>query len=604
FNARYILADEATATDDEFLGIESVVGHEYFHNWSGNRVTCRDWFQLSLKEGFTVFRDQQFTGEMNSAAVKRIDDVTLLRTRQFAEDAGPMAHPVRPASYVEINNFYTLTVYEKGAELIHMLHTLLGPEGFRRGSDLYFARHDGQAVTTDDFVAAMADANSVDLTQFKHWYSQAGTPQLSVATHYDSAAQRYTLSFAQSTPPTPGEPQKQPLVIPVVMALLDPAGKEMALHLEGEVGGGEQQRVLQVKQERQQFVFTNVARSPVPSLLRGFSAPVKLQLDLADGQLAFLAGHDRDPFNRWESGQQLALRVILRTIDTVERGGECRLDPMLAEAYGNTLADSSLDRALQAEALILPSEHYIAEAMEEVEPLMIHTVRQALRQQLATTHRHHWQRLYHDLADAGPYRFDAASCGRRRLRNLALAYLMELHDAAIQQQCHEAFKRANNMTDALAALNTLLHTGAPQAEEAVADFYQRWQGEVLVIDKWFMLQATNPQPGGLERVEALTHHQDFSLKNPNRLRSLIATFALRNSAQFHRRDGAAYRFLADYVIELNAINPQVAARLLEPLTHWRRFDELRQKQMAEQLERILASGKLSRDVFEVASKSL
>ncbi len=604
FNSKYVLARPDTATDDDYIHIEGVIAHEYFHNWSGNRVTCRDWFQLSLKEGFTVFRDQQFTAAMNSAAVKRIDDVTLLRTRQFAEDAGPMAHPVRPASYEEINNFYTLTVYEKGAELIRMLHTLLGVEGFSRGSDLYFESHDGQAVTTDDFVAALAEANGVDLTQFKRWYSQAGTPQLEVSTHYDSAARRYTLSFSQSTPPTPGEPQKQPLVIPVVMALLDEDGNEMALHLEGEAGGGDHQQVLQVKQERQQFVFTDVARPPVPSLLRGFSAPVKLRVDLSDEQLAFLAGHDCDPFNRWESGQQLALRVILRTIDVVDRGGECRLDPMLAEAYGSTLADSSLDRGLMAEALLLPSEHYIAEAMAEVEPLRIHAVRQALRQQLAATHRDHWQRLYQELADAGPYRFDAASSGRRRLRNLALAYLMELHDGTIQQQCHDAYKRADNMTDALAALNTLVHTGAPQAESALADFYQRWQGEVLVIDKWFMLQATNPQPGGLERVEALTRHADFSLKNPNRLRSLVATFCQRNPAQFHRRDGAAYRFLADYVIELNGLNPQVAARLLEPLTHWRRFDELRQKQMAEQLERILASGKLSRDVYEVASKSL
>jgi aminopeptidase N len=604
FNSKYVLARPDTATDDDYIHIEGVIAHEYFHNWSGNRVTCRDWFQLSLKEGFTVFRDQQFTSDMNSAAVKRIDDVTLLRTRQFAEDAGPMSHPVRPASYVEINNFYTLTVYEKGAELIHMLHTLLGVEGFRRGSDLYFASHDGQAVTTDDFVAAMEAANGVDLTQFKLWYSQAGTPQLSVKTHYDHAARRYTLEFHQSTPPTPGEPEKRPLVIPVVMALLDSDGNEMALHLEGEAEGGDHQRVVQVKHETQQFVFTDVAQPPVPSLLRGFSAPVKLQLDLHDEQLAFLAGKDLDPFNRWESGQQLALRVILRTIDSVDRGGECLLDPMLADAFGSTLADSSLDRALMAEALLLPSEHYIAEVMEEVEPLKIHMVRQSLRQQLATTHRQHWQRLYNDLADAGPYRFDAASSGRRRLRNLALAYLMELHDATIQQQCHDAFKRADNMTDALAALNSLLHTGAPQAEAALADFYQRWQGDMLVIDKWFMLQATNPQPGGLERVQALTGHQDFSLKNPNRLRSLIATFCLRNSAQFHRTDGAAYRFLADYVIELNALNPQVASRLLEPLTHWRRFDELRQKQMVEQLERILASGKLSRDVYEVASKSL
>jgi aminopeptidase N len=604
FNSKYVLARPDTATDDDYIHIEGVIAHEYFHNWSGNRVTCRDWFQLSLKEGFTVFRDQQFTSDMNSAAVKRIDDVTLLRTRQFAEDAGPMAHPVRPASYVEINNFYTLTVYEKGAELIHMLHTLLGAEGFRRGSDLYFASHDGQAVTTDDFVAAMESANGVDLTQFKLWYSQAGTPQLSVTTHYDREARRYTLEFRQSTPPTPGEPEKKPLVIPVVMALLDSAGKEMTLHLEGETGGGEHQRVLQVKQARQQFVFTDIAQPPVPSLLRGFSAPVKLKIDLSDEQLAFLAGQDRDPFNRWESGQQLALRVILRAIETVDRGGECRLDPMLADAYGNTLADSSLDRALMAEALILPSEHYIAEAMEEVEPLKIHAVRQSLRQQLASAYRDHWQGLYHELADRGLYRFDAASSGRRRLRNLALAYLMELHDATIQQQCHEAFAHADNMTDALAALNTLLHTGAPQAEAALADFYNRWQGEVLVIDKWFMLQATNPQPGGLARVQALTGHRDFSLKNPNRLRSLIATFCLRNPAQFHRTDGAAYRFLADYVIELNGLNPQVASRLLEPLTHWRRFDELRQKQMVEQLERILASGKLSRDVYEVASKSL
>jgi len=604
FNSKYVLARPDTATDDDYIHIEGVIAHEYFHNWSGNRVTCRDWFQLSLKEGFTVFRDQQFTADMNSAAVKRIDDVSLLRTRQFAEDAGPMAHPVRPASYVEINNFYTLTVYEKGAELVRMLHTLLGAEGFRRGSDLYFERHDGQAVTTDDFVAAMEAANGVELAQFKRWYSQAGTPQLKVISHYDNNARRYTLEFRQATPPTPGEPNKQPLMIPVAMALLDRNGNEMALQLEGETGAAARQRVLQVTQERQQFIFTDVVQPPVPSLLRGFSAPVKLQIDLSDEQLAFLAGHDRDSFNRWESGQQLAMRVILRAIDRLDRGDGCILEPTLAEAFGRTLADSSLDRALMAEALTLPSELYIAEAMDEVEPLAIHRVRLALRQQLAALHREQWQHLFDTLVDHGPYRFDANSSGRRRLRNLALSYLMELHDTSIQQQCHELYSRANNMTDALAALTTLLHTGAPQSDAALADFYQRWQKDVLVIDKWFMLQATNPQPGGLERVQRLTQHQDFSLKNPNRLRSLVATFCLRNPSQFHRNDGMAYRFLGDYVIELNALNPQVASRLLEPLTHWRRFDELRQKQMVEQLERILASGKLSRDVYEVASKSL
>ena len=604
FNSRFVLARPETATDVDFVNIEGVIAHEYFHNWSGNRVTCRDWFQLSLKEGFTVFRDQQFTADMTSQAVKRIDDVRLLRTRQFAEDAGPMAHPIRPDSYVEINNFYTLTVYEKGAEVVRMLHTLLGGEGFRKGSDLYFARHDGQAVTTDDFVAAMEEANGIDLSRFRNWYSQAGTPVVKASGQYDEKQRRYTLTLKQQTPPTPGQQEKQPLAIPVRLALFGGDGNSLPLQLEGEQQAVGLEQVIVLGEAEQDYHFINITRQPIPSLLRGFSAPVKLEMDYSASELAFLMGHDNDPFNRWEAGQQLALRVMQGLIGDLGSGCKPELDESLSAAFGMTLKNTELDPALIAEALTLPEEEYVGEFQPVVEPQQIHKVRQTLRKQLAQTHRNELLVVYRTLNDKSGYRIDAESMGQRRLKNLCLGYLMELGDETIQELCMEQFRDADNMTDVMAALSTLVHTGSPVAEEALDSFYQQWHNDSLVLDKWFAIQAMSPQPDTLDKVKSLTEHPDFNLKNPNRARSLIGAFCMRNPVNFHQEDGEGYRFLADYVLELNGLNPQIASRMLEPLTHWRRFNKHHQQKMKLQLERILAEASLSKDVYEVASKSL
>ncbi|WP_127475987.1 aminopeptidase N [Sulfurivermis fontis] len=604
FNSRYVLASPDTATDADYVAIEGVIGHEYFHNWSGNRVTCRDWFQLSLKEGFTVLRDQQFTAAMLDSAVPRIDDVRLLRAHQFPEDAGPLAHPVRPQSYQEINNFYTLTVYEKGAEVVRMLHTLLGPELFRKGTDLYFSRHDGQAVTTDDFVQAMMDVSGRDLTQFKRWYDQAGTPHVSVQRSYDAQQKTYTLTLRQTCPPTPGQEHKLPFHIPLRMALLDGRGIPLPLRLSDEAAAVGGERVLELTQEEQRFTFVDVPGEPVPSLLRGFSAPVKLALELSDDELAFLMGHDTDSFNRWEAGQQLALRVLLRLIETQRAGAAPVLDTAFSAAFARTLADTALDPALIAEALTLPAEEYVAEFMAVVDPQAIHQARQFLRRALAAAHRPALLTAYQRLADAGPYQIDAAAMGRRRLRNVCLGYLVELGDAEARGLAVAQLQADGNMTDVQAALTALVHSGAPECSEALGAFHARWREEALVLDKWFAIQATAPLPGTLAQVQRLVASSDFNIKNPNRVRSLVGAFSARNPVCFHAADGAGYAFLADYVCELNALNPQIAARLLAPLTQWKRYDAARQALMRAQLQRIGALPALSRDVAEVVEKSL
>ena len=603
FNSRFVLAKQETATDSDFYGIESVIAHEYFHNWSGNRVTCRDWFQLSLKEGFTVFRDQQFSAEMNSPAVQRIDDVTMLRSHQFAEDAGPMAHPVRPDSYVEINNFYTLTVYEKGAELIRMLHTLLGEEGFRRGSDLYFERHDGQAVTCDDFIRAMADANERDLSAFMGWYSQAGTPQLTVRREYDAASRSLTLHIAQHTPATPGQEHKVPLLMPITSALLDRDGHALPLKLDGE-SATPQERVLLLREAEQSWTFRDVPADAVPSLLRGFSAPVKADIDYCDEELAFLMGHDSDPFNRWDAGQQLALKILLERYAALRRGEQPSASADLSEAFGRTLDATALDPALVAEALTLPQESYVAEFIEECDPQLLHQAHRSLQQELAATHRDALLRTLQANRDSGEFRIDAAAMARRRLKNRCLHYLMLLGDEVMGDECLWLYRRADNMTDAMAALSALLHNGHAAAPSAVEDFYRRWKDDSLVLDKWFALQAASPQSDTFERVSALTEHADFHIRNPNRVRALVGTFAMRNPAGFHRADGAAYRFHADFIMQLDRLNPQVAARLLTPLSRWRAYDASRQELMRAELQRILDSGNCSKDVYEVVSKSL
>ncbi len=604
FNSKYVLARPDTATDSDFIHIEGVIAHEYFHNWSGNRVTCRDWFQLSLKEGFTVFRDQQFTADMNSAAVKRIQDVSLLRTHQFQEDAGPMSHPVRPESYVEINNFYTVTVYEKGAEVVRMLHTLLGPEGFRRGSDLYFARYDGQAVTTDDFVAAMEEANGVSLAQFRQWYAQAGTPEIAVSATYEPAEKRYTLTLTQRTPPTPGQPEKLPLHIPVALGLLMPGGGELPLQLEGESTGGGLTRVVELTEAEQRFVFVNVPERPVPSLLRGFSAPVRLQADYSDADLAFLMGHDTDPFNRWDAGQQLAVRTILRLVGDVRGQRPLRLEPALAEAFARTLQNEARDRSLVAEALTLPDEAYVAEFMEEVDPTAIHQARSFLRGALARANAEALWAIYRTLDRPGEYRIDAAAMGERALKNVCLGYLAELDDLAARTRCIEQVRSGSNMTDVSAALTTLVHREAPERHAVLMEFYDKWRHDPLVLDKWFAIQASAPVSGAVEEVRALVQHPDFNLRNPNRVRSVMGVFGKRNPSRFHDPSGAGYLFLGDQVVALDALNPQVAARLVEPLAHWRRYDPARQALMRAQLERIIGRPGVSRDVYEVVSKSL
>lgn len=609
FNSRYVLARPDTATDADYQGIEGVIGHEYFHNWSGNRVTCRDWFQLSLKEGFTVYRDEEFSADMGSRGVKRIEDVNVLRTHQFREDAGPMAHPVRPESYVEINNFYTVTVYNKGAEVVRMLAHLVGDAGFRRGTDLYFERHDGQAVTTDDFVAAIEDANEADFSQFKNWYSQAGTPVVTIAQAYDADTQCFRLTVSQSCPPTPGQSEKRPFHIPLAMGLLDQDGHDLPLRLKDEVADATQMtnsgtRVLQVTKAEQVFEFENIPHAPVPSLLRGFSAPVKLQTDVSDEQYYFLMGHDSDPFNRWEAGQQMAVKIITGLAEKCQRGETLVLSDAFVAAMKKTLTDERLDKALIAAALSLPSEVYLGEFVSVIDPVALHEARCFVRRRLAEALRDSLLSIYAANLETGDYRVDAESVGRRALKNVCLSYLMELDDADVRTQCVSQFRSANNMTDVMVALSCLVNSPGEERAEALSAFYAQWQQDPLVVDKWLSLQATSRLPGALENVKALTQHPAFSIKNPNKVRALIGAFCNGNPAQFHAKEGEAYIFLADKVIELDALNPQVAARLSNAFSQWRRYDEARQALMTTQIKRVLAAPGLSRDVYEVMSKSL
>ncbi len=604
FNSRYVLARPDTATDTDYLGIESVIAHEYFHNWSGNRVTCRDWFQLSLKEGFTVFRDQEFSADMNSRGVQRIQDVNVLRTHQFREDAGPMAHPVRPDSYVEINNFYTVTAYNKGAEVVRMLAHLVGPEGFRRGTDLYFERHDGQAVTTDDFVSAIEDANDADFSQFRLWYSQAGTPQLNVAHHYDEQQKTLTLNITQSCPPTPGQAHKQPFHIPLAVGLLDAGGNDLPLCLEGEAATGDTTRVLHLREAEQSFVFRDVPPGAVPSLLRGFSAPVKLRDDLDDSQRYFLMAHDSDPFSRWEAGQKMAVKILAGLVDDIQAGRPLQLDEAFAEAFARTLADDRLDPAFAALALGLPAENYLAEFIQPIDPQAIHEARDFLRRALAERLRPQLEAVYAQNAGSGEYRIDGESIGRRALKNACLGYLSRIGDSEAIALAEGQFNTAGNMTDSMAALASLASQANAARERALAAFYQRWRDEPLVVDKWLSIQATAALPDTLDRVRELTKHEAFTLKNPNKVRALIGAFASANPSCFHAIDGAGYAFLADHILELDALNPQVAARLTSPFTQWRNYEPKRQALMQAQLQRLLAEPGLSKDVFEVVSKSL
>ncbi|WP_313518381.1 aminopeptidase N [Pseudomonas sp.] len=608
FNSSAVLAKAETATDAAHQRVEAIVAHEYFHNWSGNRVTCRDWFQLSLKEGFTVFRDAGFSSDMNSATVKRIEDVAFLRTHQFAEDSGPMAHSVRPDSFIEISNFYTLTVYEKGSEVVGMIRTLLGADGFRKGSDLYFERHDGQAVTCDDFVKAMEDANGVDLSQFKRWYSQSGTPRLEVGEAYDAAAQRYTLTFRQSCPPTPGQPTKEPFVIPVALGLLDAQGNDLPLRLDGEAAAGASSRVLSVTEAEQEFVFVDVAAKPLPSLLRGFSAPVKLSFPYDRDQLMFLMQHDSDGFNRWEAGQQLAVQVLQELIGQHQRGEALVLDQRLVQALRSLIEDESLDQAMVAEMLSLPGAAYLGEISEVADIDAIHAAREFARAQIGEAlFAPLWRRYQanREVSRSTPYVAEESHFARRALQNIALSYLMLGDKPEVLAACVDQFDNADNMTERLSALAVLVNSPfEAERGKALQMFAEHFKDNPLVMDQWFSVQAASYLPGGLERVKELMKHPAFTMKNPNKVRALIGAFAGQNLVNFHAADGSGYRFLAEQIITLNALNPQIAARQLSPLTRWRKYDGARQALMKAELERILASGQLSSDVYEVVSKSL
>jgi aminopeptidase N len=607
FNTKFVLANPRIATDGDYANIEAVVGHEYFHNWTGNRVTCRDWFQLSLKEGLTVFRDQEFSADMigteSGRAVKRIEDARVLRQAQFPEDAGPMAHPVRPDSYIEINNFYTVTVYEKGAEVVRMYQTLLGHEGFNKGMDLYFERHDGQAVTCDDFRAAMADANGRDLTQFERWYSQAGTPRVAVETHYDANQKTYAITLSQTCPPTPGQEKKLPFHIPFAVGLLDARGREMPLRLEQDANenGTLTTRVLELTKDTQTFVFRDVPEKPVPSLLRNFSAPIVLQYEYGDDELAFLMGHDSDPFNRWEAGQRLAMRRLL-ALTSSERSDVAADDALIA-AMRRTLNDAHLDAAFRDVALTLPTETMIAEEMSVVHPQAIHRAWLSLRRALARQLHHELLEAYRVNQTPGEYSPDAISAGRRALKNLALSYLSESDDPQVHGMMQLQYKSANNMTDRLAALAAMLNTHTSFKDAALAHFYHEFEHEALVIDKWFALQA-GARTTDVAAVRALMKHPAFTLKNPNRARSLIFAFCNANPSQFHAEDGSGYIFWAEQVITLNKLNPQVAARLARSLDRWRKYAPHLREKMRAALEEVAATPGLSNDVLEVVTKSL
>ena len=614
FNTSCVLAKPETTTDAGFQRVEGVVAHEYFHNWSGNRVTCRDWFQLSLKEGFTVYRDSEFSADMGSRTVRRIENVTLLRTLQFAEDAGPMAHPIRPEAYIEISNFYTMTIYEKGAEIIHMLATLLGKKNFRKGTDLYFDRHDGQAVTTEDFVAALADASGRDLTQFKRWYAQAGTPRLQVTDSYNEDTQEYSLTISQTCPPTPECQNKLPFHMPIAVGLLGSAG-DLPLYLKDAEPDFETDdntyRVLELTAAEQTFVFQRVQEKPVPSLLRGFSAPVKLHYHYSRADLIVLMSRDSDGFNRWEASQQLGLQVINQAMAAYQRGeslAALQLDSDLVAAYRSILQDDSLDKAMVAYMLSLPSEAYLSELAEVVDVEAIHFGRAAVRNIIARELRDDFVRIYNAYDHQQTYAATADAIAARSLKNVALAYLILLGEETFIHACEQQYRSANNMTDVMAALTQLVNAEAPlaqtRAEAALTDFYQRWQHESLVVNQWIMVQASCTLPNTLGKVKTLQQHAAYDGKNPNKIRALISSFCNANAINFHADAGIGYQFLADQIIQLNIQNPQIASRLLTPLTKWKKYNPERQQRMKAQLERILAEPNLSKDVFEVVSKSL
>lgn len=613
FNCKLLLATPDTATDVDYKNIEAVVGHEYFHNWTGNRVTCRDWFQLTLKEGLTVYRDQEFTADMlavaggdSARAVKRIDDVRGLRDSQFAEDAGPMAHPIRPDSYQEINNFYTATVYEKGAEVIRILATLLGRDGFRRGMDLYFARHDGQAVTCDDFVAAMADANGRDLGAVLGWYGQAGTPRLHATGQYDASTGTYTLTLSQTTPATPGQPIKQAVMIPVAVGLIGTDGRDLPLHLADEGAAAGTSRILELTAPQQAWTFIGLDAAPVPSLLRGFSAPVVLDFAEDDAALAFRMAHDSDPFNRWDAAQRYQERVLLERARTLAEGGQSRLPAAFLAAFERLLQDHSLSPAFVAQALQPPAEAWLLERLEPAQPDALRAALKAYWSDLGRTFAPHWRQLHGALEPSGTYRYDPRDAGQRALRNLCLRVLSAAGDGDLARA---QFASASNLSERLGALAALVQSADPGRDAAIRAFEQRYATDPLVLDKWFAVQAggwswSEDGESGLDRVRRLMGHPAFTLNNPNKVYALLGTFFRTNAGEFHRRDGAGYGFWADRILELDSINPQVAARLARCLERWRAFAPVWRTGMQDALERVAAHPGLSRGVAEIVGKAL
>ena len=603
FNSKYVLATPETATDQDYLGIEGVIAHEYFHNWTGNRVTCRDWFQLSLKEGLTVFRDQEFSADLNSRPVKRIDDVRLLRRFQFPEDDSPMAHPVRPDTYMEINNFYTVTVYNKGAEVVRMLHSLIGPGLFRRGMDLYFARHDGQAVTCDDFVAAMEEASGRDFDQFKRWYSQAGTPRLSVNSSYDKKKKTYRLTITQQTGPTPGQPSKDPFHIPIKIGLLDKEGRDLLgdssrPELEGSA-------LLELVEQEQSFTFGDIDEEPVLSFLRGFSAPVRVEDFQSREGLAFLVGHDTDSFNRWDGAHKLHSLVILDTLENLVSGRETTLPTSYVQAVGKNLILPISDQALTARALQLPSEGFLKQELDVIDPEALHHAHMRVKTGLAQLLEQDFLALYSARDRSATYELLPAEIGARTLQNVCLDYLVSICDSGseIAGLCRDQYFEANNMTERFGALAAIVHLDISERTELFENFERRYDSDPLLMDKWFSLQASSSAGNTFEMVLGLQNHRSFSLKNPNKVRALIGAFC-QNHFHFHRADGSGYTFLADNVIELDAMNPQMAARLVNPLISWQRYDTSRQLLIQAELQRIQGRKHISRDVYEIVKKSL
>ena len=602
FNSSAVLARPDTATDADYQRVEGIVAHEYFHNWSGNRVTVRDWFQLSLKEGFTVFRDQSFSGDMNSKSVKRIEDVRYLRSAQFVEDAGPMAHPIRPESFIKIDNFYTLTIYEKGSEVVGMMHTMLGDELWRKGTDLYFDRNDGKAITCEDFVLAMEEVSGKDLEQFRRWYSQAGTPRLQFSGTFDSSSRTYSLKISQNQLPSPGQNVKLPLHIPIAVGLIGPDGDDLPLQLVGESSKIAGTRVLDLTEPEQTFTFENIDEEPVPSVLRGFSAPCIVEGEIPKAHLLHRLSKDSDGFNRWDAGQTLALQCLQEMVADLDDGNVAQPWPELVDAFGRVLKDRDLDYALAAETLMLPSESYIGDNLDVVLVDEIHEARTSLRRLIAETHHDILLERYTELQE-DELKFDAASMGRRRLRNVCLAYLCDLEGQGAISLAATHFANANNMTDEIAGFANLSDMDCPERAEGIEKFRQKWQNESLVMNKWFVVQAMSSLPGVLHEIQELWKSPEFDENNPNKVRSLLSVFAA-NQLRFHENDGSGYQFVAQKIAEIDGRNPQLAARLMAPLAKWRRFDVARQEMMKAALSLILNKKGISDNSYEVAKKSL